>query len=243
VLIYIKEKALFCKSYYIRVCWGCVDNHCTYCSIWRAVGRLRSKPLEICLAEFRAALKKGYKKIILVGENVGAYGIDINSTLSQLLSAFVSLDGQYEIQLECLNAVWIIKYIDELATIMRTGRIKIVDCTIQSGSSRILKLMNRNYDRDLLRESLRRLREAWPSLRLHTHIMVGFPSETEQELEETLSIIKEFKFSLVQVFPFTQNDNLPREYLQWLIPPDFIMARMEKTAKFLRRHRIAYLFD
>ena len=127
------------------------------------MGKLKSKPLETCIQEFRTALEKGVNRIILIGENTGAYGIDINLTLPTLLNILIEIEGKYEIQLECLHPRWIITYLDELVKILKTGKITTIDSPIQSGNSRILKLMNRGYDAQTLRECLLKLKKAFSS--------------------------------------------------------------------------------
>jgi MiaB/RimO family radical SAM methylthiotransferase len=242
VIIYIKEKTPFSKAYYIRVCDGCIDSHCSYCRIWRSVGKLKSKSLGEIEEEFKNALKKGCKKIMLIGENVGAYGLDIDCTLPYLLNRLTAENGNYEIQLECLNPVWLVKYIKELTPIIRTGKIRIIDCTIQSGNSRILKLMNRGYDALQLKNALQELKSVFPALRLHTHIMAGFPTETKQEFQDTLNIIKELDFKLVQLFPYCRIEETAAADLEQL-PEKEAEDRIKLAVMFFRKSGIAYLVD
>ena len=241
--IYIKEKTALFKTYYIRICDGCVDSHCSYCVIWRAVGELRSKPIEVCIEEFRRALSSGHKRIILVGDNVGAYGLDTGHTLPDLLKRIVEIDKDFKIQIDYLNPKWMVKYRKELITVFKSRKIEVVSCMVQSGSTRILKLMNRGYGAQELKEVLRELKRAHSGLRFYAHIIAGFPSETEGEFEDTLNIIKEIGFESVQIFPFCKNIATPAGYIKPEIPDEIIRERLKKAVRFFRKHRIACLVD
>ncbi|MDD4352651.1 MAG: hypothetical protein PHU71_06805, partial [Candidatus Gracilibacteria bacterium] len=91
------------KYYYVRICWGCPGPFCTYCSIWRAVGKLRSKPHALCMEEFRKGLAKGYRHFVVSADNVGAYGLDTGSTFPSMLAGFIEVPGKYEIEIEELH--------------------------------------------------------------------------------------------------------------------------------------------
>ncbi len=243
VLIYLKEKTPLFKPYYIRICKGCIDIHCAYCTIWRAVGKLHSKSIESCFEEFNNALKRGYRRVILVGDNVGAYGMDMNETLPNLLKKFTAKDGNYELQLDYLHPMWVIKYIDDLIAISKSGRIRVINCPIQSGNNRILKLMNRNHDIYRLKEALSELKKIYPRLKLYTHIIVGFPSETEEEFKDTLHVIKEMRFESVQIFPFSKNEDMSEKYIKQEISEQIVKERLKKAVSFFREHGISCLID
>jgi tRNA-2-methylthio-N6-dimethylallyladenosine synthase len=243
VFIYIKEKSPFSKTYYIRICTGCIDTHCTYCAIWHSVGKLHSKPPETCLEEFDNALKNGYRRVILVGDNVGAYGLDINKALPDLLKKFIAKDGNYEIQLDYLHPMWAIKYKDDLIPIFKSGRIGVVNCPVQSGNNRILKLMNRNHDIYQLKEALSELKKAYPRLKFYTHIIVGFPSETEEEFENTLNMVREIGFESTQIFPFSKNRSISDEYIKQETSEQVIKERLKRAASFFQKCGISYLID
>ncbi len=241
--MYIREKTTLAKTYHIRICQGCVDSHCSYCAIWRAVGPLRSKSIKTCLEEFHNALIRGYKRIILVGDNIGAYGLDINQTLPDLLNEFVIVNKDFELQLDYFNPMWILKYNRQLISIFKSGKIKAVNCPIQSGNNRILNLMNRSHDIHQLKETLSELKRVHPPLKFYTHIIVGFPSEREEEFEDTLNIVKEIGFGSVQIFPFSNISNTPAEGILPKISEQVIKERLEKAARFFHKYGIIYLVD
>ncbi len=226
--------------HYLRISWGCEDQHCTYCSIWRAIGKLKSKPIEVCLREFKKLLEDGYKKIILVADNLGIYGLDINLTLPDLLSRFLETDGDYDIHLEELHPFWLITYLDKLIPLFLRGKIKSIICPIQSGNDRILQLMNRRHNRLQLKDALLKIKEIYPKLKLYTTIIVGFPSESELEFEETLDFTQEIGFELVYIFGYSKNPHITNTaIIQQEIPEDIIKIRVDKAIKFYKKHKIA----
>jgi tRNA-2-methylthio-N6-dimethylallyladenosine synthase len=225
---------------YLRIGWGCQEPHCTYCLIWRAVGKLKSKPIETCLQEFRGILENGYKNIILAADNLGVYGLDINLTLPDLLNRLLEIDGDYNIHLEEFHPFWLIQYLDRLMPLLLRDKIKSIICPIQSGNDRILKSMNRRHNKFQLEEALVKIKKTYPKLKLSTTIIVGFPSESEAEFEETLKFIREINFELVYIFGYSKNPFLTNpEIINQAIPEDIIRTRTNKAIEFCKKYRIA----
>lgn len=176
-------------GYTISISRGCIHN-CSYCAIWKAIGKLESKPINQCIKEFKDGLSKGEKKFIISADDIGPYGIDIGTSLPKLLDEMTKIKGDYIIDIRGTHPKWIIKYIDELEPIFKRRKIKHLLLCVQSGNDRILKLMRRNYDIDSFVEVAMRLKKAEPDLKLRTHIILGFPSETRVEFEDTLKLVK-----------------------------------------------------
>ena len=133
------------KNYCIEIGRGCSAPHCTYCKIWRASGDLRSKTLEKCKEELVNAVKKGFRNIILIADNPGAYGIDIGETLPRLLDCLCANKGQFKLEIQSLHPYWLLLYKKELLRIFGTGKIASAVFPIQSGSQKIVNAMNRHY--------------------------------------------------------------------------------------------------
>ncbi|HTZ10790.1 MAG TPA: radical SAM protein [Candidatus Margulisiibacteriota bacterium] len=225
---------------YLRVAWGCTGEHCAYCLIWRAVGELKSKTAEECLREFKGILGKGYKDIILAADNLGIYGLDINLTLPDLLVKLLEIDGDYNIHLDEFHPFWLIQYLDRLVPLLLRDTIKSIICPVQSANDRILKLMNRRHSKAQLAEALLKIKKINPGLKLSTTIIAGFPSESEEEFEETLNFIGEINFELVYIFGYSRNPFLKTpEIISREIPEDIIRMRTHKAIKFCKKHRIA----
>jgi len=190
------------NMYTIILSSGC-KNKCSYCIIRNARGKLKSKPVETALDEFRRGLKLGFKKFELIGDDIGCYGEDAGENLDTLLKKVIKEKGEYRINLyhfypKHFNALY-----KGLNKILTSGKISSISVTIQSGSRRILKLMNRDYDLPLLKHNLRELKKIAPSLKINTHLMVGFPGETDKEFMDTLNLLNEIDFSQVAVFKYS----------------------------------------
>jgi len=227
------------KNYYLRIADGCVKQHCTYCVIWRAIGDLRSKPMDKCVAEFKKAIKSGYKKIILCADNLGAYGLDVNLTLPDLLRELLTIKGDYAIDIEEIHPQWVIKYADEISSFVKSGKIKMISSSIQSGNDRIIKLMNRRHNKEEFKNALQKIRAAYPKIMIYTQILVGFSSETEEEFEETLEFVKEQNFSLVQVYGYSQNPYITsKEILSKNVPEEIINRRVNDGIKYFKKHKV-----
>lgn len=228
------------KYWFVRAGWGCIQEHCTYCSVWKAVGELKSKPLDECMKEFEEGLRRGYKHILFSADNLGAYGLDINTDLPGLLRRVTAVKGQYSVELENCHPRWIIKYLDAMLPVLRSSKIELIRCAIQSGNDRILKLMNRGHTREEITKSLLRIKDAHTSLKLHTQIIVGFPSETEAEFNETLACVKETGFQLVFISGYCRPPGFSSgELIKQEVSRAEIERRIAQAKKFFKKNKIA----
>ncbi len=220
--------------YRMRISWGCNCN-CSYCGIKEAIGPHKSKSFEQCLGEFREGLKKGDKHFMMNADDIGAYGTDINSSFAELLDKMTSIPGDYQISIANLSPRWLIRYIDELEEIFKRGKIIRIGVPLQSGSNRILKLMNRFHDKEKITEALLRLKKAFPKLSLHTHIIVGFPTETEEDFKQTLSFLIESKLSAGQLNIFSSKAGSGAENIEPKISEDEIYQRLKYAKEFFKK--------
>ena len=220
--------------YRMRISWGCNSN-CSYCGIRKAIGSHKSKPLDQCIEEFKKGLSEGYKYFMINADDVGAYGSDIGCSFPELLDKITNTPGEYKISIANLSPRWLIRYIDDLEKIIKRQKIVRLGVPIQSGSSRILKLMNRYHDTEKIKEVFLRLNTAFSTLLLHTHIIVGFPTETEEEFKQTLSFVKECNFSAGQVNPFSLKTGVEAERIEPKIPQDEIYERLKYAKGFLKK--------
>jgi tRNA A37 methylthiotransferase MiaB len=220
--------------YRMRISWGCNSN-CSYCGIKQAIGTHKSKPLEKVLEEFKFGLKNGHKHFMMNADDIGAYGTDIGSSFSELLDKMTSIDGEYFISIANLSPRWVIKYIDYLEDLMKREKIIRIGVPVQSGSNRILKLMNRFHDKEKIKDALIRLKTVFPKLSLHTHIIVGFPTETDEEFKQTLDFIKDCKFSAGQLMPFSSKSGSEAASIEPKIPMDEINKRLIYAKSFFKK--------
>ena len=222
----------FNDYYLIRVSQGC-SNNCAYCGTKRAVGNHKSKPLDECVKEFKIGLNKDFTNFVLTADDTGAYGIDINSSLPELLDKLTKINGCYSIDIRALNPNWIVKYIDELEPILNRGKIKIMSIPVQSGSDRILKKMHRLSNSKKIKEALIKIKKAYPKIALDTHVIVGFPGETMDELKESLELIKEVGFDFGSLIPLSIRPDTEIEKIKTKIPDPEIKNRLKIGRNYL----------
>jgi MiaB/RimO family radical SAM methylthiotransferase len=226
---------------YLRICDGCVEQ-CAYCSIYKAVGQLRSKSIQACTEEYRDILRKGYLKITILADNVGAYGLDINSSFAELLHHLSAISNKkVHWYIQELHPRWAIRYKTELLKITEEKKVCELLCAIQSGSNRILKLMNRHHSIEEIKTVLEELKKANPKLQLYTQIIIGFPTETEEDLNATLNVIKEISFDHVSLYPYYDGYDTIASTLEGKIDTATINRRKKYAENYLTSAGIPYL--
>lgn len=217
----------------LRISSGC-SGGCSYCNIKRAIGNLRSKPVSVILEELRKGLRNKQYKFNIISSDTGAYGLDINSNLPQLLKVILGEDKRIVVEyLGNMNPTWMCRYKNELLSLFRTKKIKSMSTAIQSGSQRILKLMRRDTNIDEFTSVIKELKKVYPSLRIRTQIIVGFPTETEQDVQDTINCIKECSFDEVDVFHYYETEIMDSVKIAPKISHESIVARMQRIRKKL----------
>jgi tRNA-2-methylthio-N6-dimethylallyladenosine synthase len=188
---------------WVSIMRGC-DNYCSYCVVPYVRGRQRSKGPEEVLEEVSRLAQQGVKEITLLGQNVNAYGKDLANDINfaGLLARLDTVNGLLRIRFTTSHP----KDISE--DLMRAIRVLHTVCEhlhlpAQSGSSRILQLMNRNYTAEDYLDKVRRLREFVPEISLTTDIIIGFPGETDEDFEATCSLVRQVQFDGAYVFKFS----------------------------------------
>jgi len=227
------------KLTYLRVSYGCIDQ-CAYCTIFRAVGKLKSKKIDECLHEYSVLLKQGYRNFSLIADNLGAYGLDYASTFEELLQSLSEVDKDFSVswRLEQLHPKWVIQYKDVLSRYIAEGKIRFILCAIQSGSNRILGLMNRHHRIEEITEIFEEFRKLQPRLYLSTHFIVGFPSETEEDFLASINTAKTIRFNEVQLFPYSDGYDSISSKMSDKIPEEKIRARLKKSVEFFHKEGI-----
>ena len=231
----IVQTAAFNQRFYsILVSTGCMGT-CTYCAIKKAKGSLRSRPLADILAEFRRGLDQGHRDFWLVADDVGCWGHDIGASVADLLSAMTALDGDFRLVLNYIEPRWFMAMADDLERILRDPRIVNVNMSMQSGSPAVIRRMGRRYDPMAVVARLDRVKAARPDLVLKTHLMVGFPGETEQDFQQTLALVDHF--DLVVPFSFTARPGTPAAKLPDQLPERVKARRHARLVRaILRRY-------
>jgi MiaB/RimO family radical SAM methylthiotransferase len=192
------------KLYYIRIAVGCLEE-CSYCAIRFESGTLRSKPLESVVRQMKKGLDTGHKTFYLLGEDVGAYGQDLGSSIVNLLRALLSCEGEYQLVLSDFHPRWFIQYYPELSEIFvaNVSRIGHIEIPVQSGSDKILNLMKRHYSSEDIKRCGKSLREKAPDIHMKTHLIIGFPGETDDDFDQTLDLVRTVKFDRVISYQYT----------------------------------------
>ena len=194
---------------WLPIMYGC-NNFCTYCIVPYVRGRERSREPEKIVAEFKQMIKDGYKDITLLGQNVNSYGkgCDHGVNFAKLLRMLNDIDGEFVIRFmtshpkDCT--------IELLDTIKECKKVtRHLHLPFQSGSSRILKLMNRYYNREQYLELIKNAKERIPDVDLTSDIIVGFPGETYEDFKETLSLVNEVKFASLFTFIYSKRKGTP----------------------------------
>jgi threonylcarbamoyladenosine tRNA methylthiotransferase MtaB len=222
--------------FYVRVAEGCTSN-CTYCSEHLVWGKVKSKPIEKVISEFKAGLQKGYRLFDLCAEDFGAYGVDIGLNACELLNRLIDLsdDENFRIIINELSPVYLKKLFSDFDKIFATGKIDTLGVQVESGSDRILKLMGRQYKAADWRNMMLYVNRKHPRINLATHFMVGFPTETDEDFKATMRLL-DFPLFLknVTVYKFYANPHVPAAKLSGQILESVIDMRAKKLQrKFL----------
>ena len=213
---------------WVSIMYGC-NNFCTYCIVPYVRGRERSRKPEDILAECRALIEAGSKDITLLGQNVNSYGKDLEDGMdfADLLKAIAEIPGEFLIRFMTSHPRDASKKLfDTMASSPKIA--KQLHLPFQSGSSRVLKAMNRHYDRETYLEKVNYAKSVMPDLVLTSDVIVGFPGETAAEFEETLSLISQVHYDSLFTFIFSPRAGTPAAYMDDPTP------KAEKNERFDR---------
>jgi tRNA-2-methylthio-N6-dimethylallyladenosine synthase len=194
---------------WVSIMYGC-NNFCTYCIVPYVRGRERSREPELILNEVRQLAAEGCRDITLLGQNVNSYGKDLGLDMdfSDLLEQVNAIPGDFQIHFISSHPKDASQKLFE--TMARCEKVAPqLHLPFQSGSSRVLKAMNRHYDREMYLDEIRRLRELIPDIVLTSDVIVGFPGETQEEFEETVSLIEEVRFDALFTFIYSPREGTP----------------------------------
>ena len=223
------------NTFYIKISTGCLYA-CSYCAIRLSRGKLKSKPIRDIVHEFEEGLKKGYKEIALIGTETGSYGKDQGTDLVRLLNTLINKDGDFKLRLRNVHPRFLVNRFSEFKEILKSGKIDFVISSIQSGNNRILKLMNRKYRADDVREIFDTISTEFPNVYLGTQFIVGFPSETDEEFHDTLRLSQNIKLDLMECFRFEPRLGTKAAEMKEQFPKEVINERfneLQKARRFL----------
>ncbi|MGD0451254.1 MAG: MiaB/RimO family radical SAM methylthiotransferase [Candidatus Bathyarchaeia archaeon] len=225
-LVRDKDSSIF----YIKISSGCQSN-CAYCGIRKSRGLTKSKPVNQVVAEFQQGLQKGFKNFSLMGTDLGSYGVDFGSNLVDLLKELTSQKGDFKISLRNFNPYHMKNMLDGFVSVLKSNKIHYVEVAAESGSNRILRLMNRNYTVDEFKMLISALRKTCPQIIIRTQLIVGFPTETEQEFQETMRLLDSVVFDFVEVYQYSARPGTLAEKIKPEVSDDTKRERYLRLCK------------
>ncbi len=222
-------------SAWVDIIYGC-DKFCTYCIVPYTRGMQRSRKHEEIVNEVKELVNKGYKEVTLLGQNVNAYGKDIydNYTLANLLSDVA--DTGIERLRFVTSHPW--DFTDEMVDVIasRDNVMPYIHLPLQSGSNKILKLMNRRYTKEEYLKLYHQIRDKVKDSSITTDIIVGFPGETEEDFQETLDVVNECKFDGAFTFAFSPRENTPAAKMTDVVSEEIKMDRLHRLNEVVNKY-------
>ena len=220
----------------IAVSTGCLGQ-CTYCKTKHARGDLGSYPVDVILQRVRTAISEGVKQIWLTSEDLGAYGIDLGTDIAQLLDAIITeieKTPDVMLRLGMTNPPYMLQHVDAVGKILTHSQVfEFLHVPVQSGSNSVLRDMKREYTREDFCFLLDELAKTVPNMTVATDIICGFPNETDADHQDTLDLIKRYKFPVINISQF-----YPR--------PGTVAARMPRVPTKIAKQRssdVTQLFE
>jgi threonylcarbamoyladenosine tRNA methylthiotransferase MtaB len=219
---------------FVKVQDGC-DNFCSYCIVPYVRGSPRSVPVEYILKQIEIFIENGYREIVLTGIHLGKWGVDLNppqklTDLMLKIEEFLNtFNKEFILRLSSLEVNEIDK--DFLEFIKNSKFIAPhFHIPLQSGSNKILRLMNRHYTREKYRETLEKLYEIYPYATFGADVIVGFPGEKEEDFRDTYELIKNSPINWLHIFPYSERPGTPAEKIN----PKVSQKEIEKRKKLLK---------
>ncbi|NFO02762.1 30S ribosomal protein S12 methylthiotransferase RimO [Clostridium botulinum] len=216
------------ESAYIRIAEGC-NNFCTYCIIPKIRGKFRSRRMENIISEAKDLASKGVKELILIAQDTTQYGSDIygKKNLHILLKELSNIEGIKWIRvLYCYPEAIYDELIEEIAANDKV--VKYLDIPIQHISDHVLKLMGRKTSKKDITDKIEKLRKKIPNIVIRTTFIVGFPQETQEDFEEILEFLQEYKLDKVGVFKYSREEDTPASKMDGQIDESIKEEREEK---------------
>ena len=215
----------------VNIMFGC-NNFCSYCIVPYVRGRERSRAPEEILKEIEALARDGVKEIMLLGQNVNSYGKNLETpvTFAQLLKEVEKTEGIERIRFMTSHPK---DLSDELVEVMRQSSkiCRHLHLPLQSGSTDILKKMNRRYTKEQYLSLVDKLRQAMPDIAVTTDIIVGFPGETEADFEETMDVVRKVQYDSAFTFIYSKRTGTPAASMGEQVPEEIVKRRFDRLLK------------
>ncbi|MBE6039015.1 MAG: tRNA (N6-isopentenyl adenosine(37)-C2)-methylthiotransferase MiaB [Anaerofustis stercorihominis] len=231
----VPMKREFDYKAYVTIMNGC-DNFCTYCIVPYTRGREKSRPASKIIQEIRELADNGCKEVMLLGQNVNSYGkrgeITEPCSFAELLDRVSEIEGIERIRFMTSHPKDLTD--DVIEAIARNEKVmNSVHLPLQSGSSRVLKLMNRKYDKEKYLQTVEKLRERIPDISITTDIIVGFPTETEEDFAQTLDVVEKVRFDSAFTFIYSPRHGTKAASMEGAVDDAVVKVRFEKLMDLL----------
>lgn len=225
----VKRKFSFKSG--VNIMFGC-NNFCSYCIVPYVRGRERSREPKDIIREIEKLVADGVCEIMLLGQNVNSYGktLDNPITFAELLREVNKIDGLKRIRFMTSHPKDLSD--DLIMAIKECDKVcKHMHLPLQSGSSRVLKEMNRHYDKEKYLDEVKRLREQIPDIAITTDIIVGFPGETEEDFLETMDVVKQVRYDSAFTFIYSKRTGTRAATMENQVPDDVVKDRFDRLLK------------
>ena len=215
----------------VNIMFGC-NNFCSYCIVPYVRGRERSRNPKDIIREIEKLVADGVVEVMLLGQNVNSYGKNLEEpmTFAQLLQEIEKIEGLERIRFMTSHPK---DLSDELIEVMKNSKkvCKHLHLPVQSGSTEILKKMNRRYTKEQYLELVRKIKAAVPDISLTTDIIVGFPGETEEDFLETMDVVKQVRYDSAFTFIYSKRTGTPAAIMENQVPEDVVKDRFDRLLK------------
>ena len=215
----------------VNIMYGC-NNFCSYCIVPYVRGRERSREPKDIIREIEKLVADGVCEIMLLGQNVNSYGktLDNPITFAELLREVNKIEGLKRIRFMTSHPKDLSD--DLIMAIKECDKVcKHMHLPLQSGSSRVLKEMNRHYDKEKYLDEVKRLREQIPDIAITTDIIVGFPGETEEDFLETMDVVKQVRYDSAFTFIYSKRTGTRAATMENQVPDDVVKDRFDRLLK------------
>ena len=225
-----KNKTLFPKYYEniiapISIAEGCLFS-CSYCITTKARGKLKSYPIDEIIQDVNSAVKHGCKEIQLTSQDTSSYGLDFESSLGELLTNVSQIKGEYRIRVGMMNPYTVLKNIDSIIEGFDDQKIyKFLHIPVQSGDNAILKKMNRKYSVEEFLEIIKKFRDKYPDITISTDAIVGFPTETKQQFQHTIDLLKTVKPDITNITRFSARPHTKAKTMEGRVKTEIAKER------------------
>lgn len=226
----------------IRIAYGC-SYKCSYCASRLSVGKYRSVPLQSILDQYQAGIESGFNKFMLIGTELGNYGIDMQINIVDLLARLHSINQNVQIGIRYLHPDLLVKHFEGLKPFLRNGFVYYFCSAIQTCSPELLKKMNRNPDLSAFFRCIQTINENKYPVYKHTQLIVGFPGETFKDIIGTLHMVTKYDFHYININKFSSRPMTPAHQMKDQIPDVEKERRMAFAKQWLSLKRKELIFN